>query len=1087
MRRSLYRPIAQPLQRLTLTSLALYLIFPLGALELVPLRTSQVLAQSANARKTEADRLLKQGNELFDSDQNQAALKLFQQTLGIYRQIKDRQGESTALRKIGTVYDYLGEFKQAITYYKQALDIAEAINDTDSTSRVLSNWGLAYLHLGNTQRTNEYCQKALAVAQESQNYETEALALKCISAFYLTTQSLDKGIDFIGQALEAIRKANGTPNDKLRQRQLEISLLNSRSDLYHALGTYKLVNKDKTGYQLLNQSLQDRQQALTIAKQIGDTRRQGKALLGMGDTYSIQNQYSKAVETFKQALQLFQSDKNSRSQLRETYTKLGDAYKEWDKKEQGLISYQEALKIIKTEVPNSRGDKLFQDTDQGWLLVNIGNIYFDTTEYEKAVNSYEDALKILLSSLAQVKKTTNPITKTKETVINNGIQLSYLRMCLAYKFLGRYEEGNKACQAAGNAKEGSNNSNLLKNLSSDKLKSTHSTKSPEKIAKAEKDLKEAEESLEQARAFQNTSLEAYALAKIGNAYTDLGNYQEAETYFKQAIELSKSVESSQYKPVIFFLAGEFYRKQKKYDEAIQYYKQGGDYAKETGYQLQEANIFAQSGITSYLANKLPEATNALYRAVNVFDAMRDKLVIDGNRIAIFETQARYYSLLQKVLIDQKKFSEALEIAERSRARAFINLLASRLSAKSNDKLTTNLSQISSPKIQQLQKIAKQQNATIVEYAVPNPPNYDDGTHDEDQLVWDGAEIYIWVVKPTGEVAFKLQKLNTPLKDLVAASRRAIGVYDNRGIVEPVNPVNDKIQLEDVEKLYQKLYQLLIQPIAQYLPKNPNERVIFIPQNELFLVAFPALKDEQNKYLIEKHTVLTAPAIQVLELTHQQRQKVAGNGALVVGNPNMPSITLKKGEAPEKLNPLKNAEKEAREIAQILNTKSLVGNQATKSTVKQQMVNARIIHLATHGLLNDFGFGVPGAIALAPDNLPKGEKKENNGLLTASEIFDMKLKAELVVLSACQTGQGDIKGDGVIGLSRSLIAAGVPSVVVSLWSVPDDSTKLLMTEFYRQMQQTSDKAQALRQAMLITMKQYPDPRAWAGFTLIGESL
>jgi CHAT domain-containing protein len=85
-----------------------------------------------------------------------------------------------------------------------------------------------------------------------------------------------------------------------------------------------------------------------------------------------------------------------------------------------------------------------------------------------------------------------------------------------------------------------------------------------------------------------------------------------------------------------------------------------------------------------------------------------------------------------------------------------------------------------------------------------------------------------------------------------------------------------------------------------------------------------------------------------------------------------------------------------------------------------MQKAKIIHLATHGLLDDFkGQGVPGAIALAPSGNDKG-------LLTSSEIFDLKLNAELVVLSACDTGRGTITGDGVIGLSRSLITAGVPS-------------------------------------------------------------
>jgi CHAT domain-containing protein len=107
------------------------------------------------------------------------------------------------------------------------------------------------------------------------------------------------------------------------------------------------------------------------------------------------------------------------------------------------------------------------------------------------------------------------------------------------------------------------------------------------------------------------------------------------------------------------------------------------------------------------------------------------------------------------------------------------------------------------------------------------------------------------------------------------------------------------------------------------------------------------------------------------------------------------------------------------------------------------------------------------------------------LLTANEILDLKLNSELVVLSACDTGRGRITGDGVIGLSRSLILAGTPSVIVSLWAVPDAATATLMTEFYRAFLKNPDKAQALRQAMLTALKQYPNPRDWAAFTLVGE--
>lgn len=200
---------------------------------------------------------------------------------------------------------------------------------------------------------------------------------------------------------------------------------------------------------------------------------------------------------------------------------------------------------------------------------------------------------------------------------------------------------------------------------------------------------------------------------------------------------------------------------------------------------------------------------------------------------------------------------------------------------------------------------------------------------------------------------------------------------------------------------------------------------------------------------------------------------------------MPLMPTLPGEAPLQLSPLPGAEQEALEIAQLFDTQALIGPEATEATVVQQMSNSRIVHLATHGLLN---YGQPGELGARdlPGAIVLASSDEDDGLLTASEIIDLDLKADLVVLSACDTDVGRITGDGIIGLSRSLIAAGTPSVIVSLWKVPDDSTAMLMTEFYRQLQQNPDKAQALRQAMLATMAEHPPVRDWAAFTLIGEA-
>ncbi|WP_237269656.1 CHAT domain-containing protein [Synechocystis sp. CACIAM 05] len=286
---------------------------------------------------------------------------------------------------------------------------------------------------------------------------------------------------------------------------------------------------------------------------------------------------------------------------------------------------------------------------------------------------------------------------------------------------------------------------------------------------------------------------------------------------------------------------------------------------------------------------------------------------------------------------------------------------------------------------------------------------------------------------------------------------------------------------------QQLHQILIEPIADLLPRNPTEKVIFMPQGALFGVPFPALQDKEGTYLLEKHTILTSPSIQVLAQTAQQNQRIAQQNKadhqpLIVGNPY---------PYPQGLASLENARQEAIDIANLLGTQPLLGQKATKAQVLAQMPKADILHFATHASFNDQN-GIQSAIYLtAEPGAPDDGLFQTPGRITAEEIFNQfennPLNASIAVLSACDTGQGEITGDGVIGLSRSLIAAGAPSVLVSLWSVNDASTKTLMTEFYRQWQtERVDKATALRNAMLKLKEQYPEPYYWGAFTLIGEA-
>jgi CHAT domain-containing protein len=172
-----------------------------------------------------------------------------------------------------------------------------------------------------------------------------------------------------------------------------------------------------------------------------------------------------------------------------------------------------------------------------------------------------------------------------------------------------------------------------------------------------------------------------------------------------------------------------------------------------------------------------------------------------------------------------------------------------------------------------------------------------------------------VIQPTGEITFRQvdlkplwQKHNASLASLIVGNQEFLAVR-SRSSLGSTQPQPD----------LPTLHQLLIEPIASFLPKDPNAHVIFIPQGSLFQVPFPALQDANGTYLIEKHTILTAPSIQVLDLTRQQRQKLAqkqsnSGRALVLGNPTMPSVSPYLGAPKQQLSPLPGAEAEASDRA-----------------------------------------------------------------------------------------------------------------------------------------------------------------------------
>jgi CHAT domain-containing protein len=765
-------------------------------------------------------------------------------------------------------------------------------------------------------------------------------------------------------------------------------------------------------------SQQKEQPSSAVAQKMQECQQQVESLKEKGSGTHSQGDYSKLVDCYKQSLAVAQASRNpqweefSLNNLAIASFVVGDYAKS--------LEYAQQQLDLAQKNHNSLGE--------GIALSSLGTAYGALGEYKKAIAYYEKSLAITSTISAP-----QWVGLTKRNLGN-----AYL--------------------AIGNSSKAQGDSN----------------KAQEDYNKA---IKYQEETLELARATNDRYGEAQALGNLGNAYSAVDDTQRAIDYQQKSLVIAREIRDRLQEAQALLNLGTSYSSLGDYAKALEYHQQSLAIVQELRARLGEGIALNNLGDALLHLRQLVEAERKLVNSVEVWDSLRAGLGNnDANKVSIFEIQSATYRNLQEALSDQDKINAALETSERGRSRAFVELLARRISSNQEASAPIN-----PPNIQQIQQVAKQQNATLVEYSVISDSFNVNGKRQIKE-----SELYIWVVQPTGEVAFRRsdlkplwQQQNTSLANLVSSSRESIGVR-GRGL-EVVAKVNEPSKAKQL----QQLHQLLISPIAQLLPQNPEAHVIFIPQDSLFLVPFVALQDANGQYLIEKHTILTAPAIQVLELTHQQKQRLntqysggfSGNEALVVGNPTMPF--LKEGEYAGQLSPLPFAEEEAKAIATLLNTKAIIGNQATKVDIVQQLSHARLIHLATHGLLEDIrSSDIPGAIALAPS-------KNDDGFLTSSEILNLKLNAELVVLSACNTARGKITGDGVIGLSRALITSGVPSVIVSLWSVPDTPTSLLMSEFYRQLATNPDKAQALRKAMLTTMKQYPQPFNWAAFTLIGE--
>jgi CHAT domain-containing protein len=903
--------------------------------------------------------------------------------------------------------------------------LAQLNNSNRQAAEKLNQEGLNLAEQGDFPAALVKYQQALAVYKSVGDRLNEGTVLGniCLANYY--RGQIDLALDICQQSLRIAQD--------LRDRQGMVTNFNSIALIYQSTGKYpqaidyfqqtlvivrELKDRKSEGTILYNigfvynsqakysQALELYEQALEISKAVGDRSGEGLVLSAIGLVYQVKGEYRRALELFQQAEKIAQEIKD-RVGLGVALGNIGQTYVY-------LADYQQAIKYFERSI------KIFRSLNYlaqvGINLNNQGNTYNFIGQYSKALIAFEKALEIYRSTHNRAEEAT--------TLLNIG---------KVYQFLGQYPRSLKYYQSVLEIAQNLGNKNIEGIV----------TSSIGGIYNQLQQYGEAQKYHERAllihQATGNQLEISTTLNNLAADYSGLQQYDRALTTRIQALKIKEKIGDRAGMAQILNNIGNDYSWLGEVEKSLSYYRNATEIAHQINYREIESIALTNQGRALYKLDRLAAAEVPLHSAIEIWESLRSGL-IDKDKISLQDRIKSTYDLLQKVLIEQNKTQAALEIAERGRARVLAELLASKVTTI-NSAASQKIRQ--APNLSKIQQIARAQKATLVEYS----------TIDD--------RILIWVIKPTGQITFHQTKLppKTTLKDLVVATRDGIGANRGRRSKDDTsNPTGGDLK---------QLHQLLIAPIVKDLPTKPEDRVIILPQNELFLVPFAALQDAQDRYLIQQHTITIAPSIQVLALTETKSDRLSKTPPLVVGNPIMPLF------GGTQLANLPGSEAEAKGIGTILKVAPLIGAQADKQQVIALMKTAPIVHLATHGLLDTIKGDIPGAIALT------------NGFLTSGEIFDMQLSANLVVLSACDTGRGDLTGEGVVGLSRSLSVAGVPSVIVSLWEVNDEATKALMEEFYRNLQlKKLSKAQALRQAMLTTMVDYPNPNFWSAFMLVG---
>ena len=472
----------------------------------------------------------------------------------------------------------------------------------------------------------------------------------------------------------------------------------------------------------------------------------------------------------------------------------------------------------------------------------------------------------------------------------------------------------------------------------------------------------------------------------------------------------------------------------------------------------------------------------LARLSERLERWRARMNLDSGKIWVLEQGKGFFEDWVGLLWDLGAHKEALVAAEAARNRAMQDLLAGREQVEAAKRAggDANLrSPVTEPPLtlDEIIALVRQRGTTTIEYfSLPD-------------------RLLVWVIDPSGmghadSTAIEAFSLPVTAREIREAAREFLGFVDRDRISKNDGSVREFTQL------LRGLYGKLIEPIRDRLPKKDGQVLTIIPHAELFRIPFGALVaelpddfpdsfEQSPRYLIQDYPIAYSPSIGVMRYTGKNREQAASvNKTDLVAFVDPTDIGYS-GLSPFSEFPEGNSDPKVAEFCDHMRgsynqdgKKELffLGSEATPDNLRRSASAAGVLCFFTHAkAMEEKGKVEQSFIALSgtPFRL--------------TDIYELDLVADLVILAACETGRGEITGDGVTGFSRAFTYAGAPSLMISLWEITVRETLRQLERFHRFYRRDGmSKVQALQQAQIKALTERPyQPNIWAGLALFGE--